>query len=173
MEPHAVRGIPDAVTENPVAATDFFCHCDRSARQVTRSGARLLCAALRRSPSKSPRPTSAPCGFAPPPSRESWKRAEGMVRQIPSGTFPAKSIGNFNHLTKNKTTMKEITVAARTATSPPTKRPPPQRAPSRPNSGCRSWSWQHPMALTWLLQIRQVHTVSPHKQKMLTVCRIL
>ena len=23
MEPHAVRGIPDAVTENPVAATDF------------------------------------------------------------------------------------------------------------------------------------------------------
>ena len=28
------------------------------------------------------------------------------------------------------------------------------RVPSRPNSGRRSWSWQHPMALTWLLQIR-------------------
>ena len=42
-----------------------------------------------------------------------------------------------------------------------------------PEQRVQIMDWQHPMALTWLLQIRQVHTVSPHKQKMLTVCRIL
>ena len=83
MEPHAVKGIPDAVTENPVAATEFF---------VTAT------VPPGRSPIPEPAPlrrlAEKPVEIPSPDVRAMRARAAAIVRELETGGKNSKNKNN-------------------------------------------------------------------------------
>ena len=83
MEPHAVRGIPDAVTENPVAATE----CSITATVPPGRSSVPEPAPLRRLAAK-------PVEIPSPDVRAMWVRAAAIAQELETGGKNGKNKNN-------------------------------------------------------------------------------